>query len=652
MTIENNENSNGMKIVTVIPLKRGIFRENLTYFTTKVLENGSVVSVSVRNKKILGLAVSVEDANNIKSDIKNLQFNLKKIIEVKEQSIFLKEFIDSVFLTGKYFISKNNNAMTSLIPAIIREEYDKISKFVIDGKASIPSKETKNIKAEKLLFQAPFDERISYYKTLIRGSFAQKKSIFIVLPTEKDIEEFSILLEKGIENFTISIHGGFSPKKQIKKIEQIITSSHPLLIIGTAPYLSIPRNDLETIIVEHENSNAYKMFARPHFDLRTYVEIFASKIYAKLILGDFLLRYETLARKDLDNFGEIHTLTYRTKFNGKIITSGKEEKFKILTDISVKEIENSISKKENVFIFSLRRGLATITICRDCNEVVYCEKCSAPLVLYISRDGKKRMFSCNRCKEEKNIENTCSKCGSWNLMPLGIGTDTVFHEIKKIFPGINIFKLDKESAKTNSGAEKIIQEFEESRGSILIGTEMTFFYLKKKVPLSLIASFDSLWSIPNFRMSERITQLLISILSKTERQLVIQTKNENDQAIVSTINENLLSFIREELEDRKILGYPPYMRFIKITFLGDKEKSIIAKETLKTLLSEYNPEIFSGFISKEKGKYSTNALIRLEPKKWSLPELSINSSLDKNLFDKLISLPFPFSITIDPEDLL
>ena len=36
---------------------------------------------------------------------------------------------------------------------------------------------------------------------------------------------------------------------------------------------------------------------------------------------------------------------------------------------------------------------------------------------------------------------------------------------------------------------------------------------------------------------------------------------------------NLLSFIREELEDRKKLGYPPFKRFIKITYLGDKEET-------------------------------------------------------------------------------
>ena len=68
-------------------------------------------------------------------------------------------------------------------------------------------------------------------------------------------------------------------------------------------------------------------------------------------------------------------------------------------------------------------------------------------------------------------------------MPLGIGTDTVFEEIKINFPRKTknkIFKLDRESVKTNKEAEKILKEFEKNSGSILIGTEMAFFYLKEK----------------------------------------------------------------------------------------------------------------------------------------------------------------------------
>jgi len=643
-----------MKIVTVIPLKKGAFRENLTYFTSKDVQDGSIVNIPLRNQKILGLVISSEDASNIKSNVKSMSFNLKKIDEIKGESIFTKEYLKSILEISDYFASKKNTGIVSLIPSAFRENYDKISKFK-SKEAKLPSKLgsfASNIKTEKLLFQAPLEDRISFYKTFIRASFAEKKSVFIVLPTEHDIEIFLQILSKGIEKFTFTMHGNLTAKKQIEKFGQIITSTHPILVLGTTPFLSIPRQDFGTIILENENSTAYKMIFKPHFDLRTFVELYASKINAKLILSDSLLRFETIARKEIDNFSEIHPLSFKTNFRGEIEITGKQEKFKILTDASLEEIKNNITKKENTFIFSLRKGLATMTICRDCSEPVMCDRCSAPVVLYLSRDGKKRMFICNRCATEKNPEMKCPKCDSWNLMPLGIGTDTVFEEIKKQFSKTKIFKLDKESAKTAIGANKIIKEFEESSGAILIGTEMALFYLKEKVPLSIIASFDSLWSIPNFRMGEKIIGLLLSILSKTENKLIIQTKNESDPAILAIRTGNLLSFIREELEDRENLGYPPFKRFIKITHLGNKDETIKAKDVLVRLFQEYKPEIFSGFVAKLKDKYVTNALIKLEPKRWSLPELSTNSSIDQNLLAKLQSLPPSFSVNIDPEDLL
>src|SRR5680860_529358 len=115
-----------MKILSVIPLKKSILKGNLTYFSSLDIPVGSIVSVPLRNKKTLGLVVATEDLSQEKSNVKKMNFNLKK--------------------------------------------------------------ETKNIKAEKLLFQYPFEERMSIYKTLIRESFAKRKSVFIVLPTEIDIE--------------------------------------------------------------------------------------------------------------------------------------------------------------------------------------------------------------------------------------------------------------------------------------------------------------------------------------------------------------------------------------------------------------------------------------------------------------------------------
>lgn len=661
-----------MKILTVIPLQKNPFTEELTYFSSKNIEIGNIVSISIRNKKMLGLVVSSTMASEAKSEIKDMNFNLKKVIESKEISIFKTEFIDSVLRTSQYFISNKNYAFTTLIPTIIKEKYDEIAKFkntTTDSK-NLQATSSTNLKTQKLLFQTSLEERISYYKTFIRESFANKKSVYIVLPRELDIENFEEKLKKGIENFIVSIHSGLSPKNTLSKIEKIMTIEHPVLILGTAPFLSLPRHDIETIILERESDNAYKTISNQPLDLRVFVEIFASKMGVKLILADDLLSFETIGRQNLDNLEELRPLSFRVNFEGKIkiLEKNKKEiinadtlekkinpekrKFKILTNESIEEIKNTLSKNENVFIFSLRKGLATSTVCKDCGEEVSCEECLSPLVLYIAKDGKKRMYVCNKCKTEKQSMTTCKYCDSWNLMPLGIGTDTVFEEIIKNFPKNKIFKLDSEVAKNSKTAKKIVAEFENTTGNILIGTEMAFFYLKEKVALSLISSFDSLWSIPNFKMSEKILHIVLNTINKTKNSLIIETKNINDSGINAIKNGNYLEYIQGELGDRRKLGYPPYKRFIKITCTGNKEEALKTREYLRELFKDYNPSIFGGFLTKSKNTYITNALIKIDISNWPVFENNLKSKIHQDISSRLNSLSFSFYKKIDPEDLL
>jgi primosomal protein N' (replication factor Y) (superfamily II helicase) len=659
-----------MKIVTVLPLKKSILKGDLTYFTNLNITVGRVVCVPIRNKQTLALVISVKELKEMKGNIKGMDFSLRKVIKDKGNSVFLEEFLDAIFDTAKYFAQNKNNVLASLIPNIFIEAYDKLIHLTppfdkLRTPLSLPRRGAGGeVISEKLLFQYPLLDRISIYKTLVRESFAKNKSIFIVAPTQFDIEKFTHQLSKGVEQFTFSMHSGISPKKNLTTYEKIMTETHPVLIIGTPPFLAVPKKDIGTIILEHENSNAYKMIARPYLDLRVFVEIYASKINAKFILADEILRYQTIERKELDNFNPLYPLSFRVDFKGEIEiqnprpnlealppSGGKASKFKIFADRTIEEIKFALENKKNVFIFSLRKGLATMTLCKDCQETISCKKCGAPLVLYVSHQGGKRMFVCNRCQTDIDGDIACPACGSWNLLPLGIGTDTVFEEVKKLLPKTKIFQLDKGSAKDFRGARKIINEFEENSGSVLVGTEMTFFYLKNKVPLSVIASFDSLWSIPNFKMGEKIIQIILSVIGNSTEKVIIQTKNENDPAITAIKTANLLSFVRGELEDRHKLSYPPYKRFIKITYRGDKEQTIKAKKALEEIFKEYSPLIFSGFVTKNKNQYVTNALIKIAPKKWSLPELSINSSIDQGLFNLLYSLPSDYEVSVDPEDL-
>lgn len=650
-----------MQILTVIPLQKNSFTEELTYFSSKEVPLGSIVSITIRNKKMLGLVIFCMDANKMKSEIKGMDFNIKKVVEAKDFSIFRDEFIDSALLTSKYFSNNKSSTISYLIPEIIKINYDLITQTYTKDKKEINST-NQNIQTEKLLFQAPYEDRLSYYKTLIRASFANKKSIYIVMPTMHDIKELESNLQKGIESFIFSLYSGISPKKLLKKIDDVLNTEHPILIIGTAQYLSLPRHDIGTVIIEKESSNAYKTVSKPFFDLRVYAEIFSSKIKAKTIFADTFLRFETSSRRELENMNELEPLSFRINFTGEINiierkkdTAQKEvssKKWRILSEESIQEIRNTLTQNKNVFVFSLRKGLATYTVCRNCQTEVVCDECSAPLVLYTSNKTDKRIFSCNKCKIEKDPLMTCSHCGSWDLTPLGIGTDTVVEELKSIFPENKILKLDKENAKTNAGAEKIVKEFENTEGMILVGTEMALFYLTKKVDLSLIASFDGLWTIPHFKISEKILQIILGVINKTENKFIIETKNVKDSLLTSVKNMNLLSFVREELTDRKNLEYPPYKRFIKISYIGDKEETTKLKAFLAEYLKEYNPVIFGGFVAQSKNKYITNTLIKLDKKDWSLPSLLLGGNLDERLSTKLSELPETFNIQIDPEDLL
>ena len=231
--------------------KKGIWKEILTYFTVKEVHNVDVVTITFRDKNILGLVTSVEDVSGGKMNIKDMAFNLKKVIDVKEGSIFKKEYLESALLTGNYFSLNKNAATASLIPNVFIEHYDKISLSIKNHSVAKDDSKQEGVKlkAEKLLLQVPLKDRISIYKTLVRENFAAKKSVFLVLPTERDIKIFTDSLVKGIEQFTFSFHSKLSTKKTLTRIGEAVNTVHPVLILGTAPFLIIPRCDIGVIIL-------------------------------------------------------------------------------------------------------------------------------------------------------------------------------------------------------------------------------------------------------------------------------------------------------------------------------------------------------------------------------------------------------------------
>ena len=187
-----------------------------------------------------------------------------------------------------------------------------------------------------------------------------------------------------------------------------------------------------------------------------------------------------------------------------------------------------------------------------------------------------------------------------------------------------------------------MKKFTNSPGSILLGSELALLYIDKKIENAAIVSLDSLFSLPDFRINEKIMSLVVKIRSIAEKKFILQTRNLEHHIWSFATQGNLMDFYREELHEREKYEYPPYFLFIKITCGGDKGKVLAEMESVKKMLEPYVLHIFPAFIERVKGKFMMNGVIKLPTREWP----------SSDLHAKLTSLPPHFVVKVDPERLL
>ena len=631
-----------MKIVEAIPITKGVFKDHLTYFTGQEITPGMLVEAPIRNKTITALVASVKEAGDLKAELKKSDFAIKKLGPVKNKDFFLPEFLESATWAANYFACHLGQIIKELTPKIILENPE-------NAKINEAPDRIEDVVAEIQVSQAPEEERWSFYKSLIREAFAKKQSIFWCLPNAAEITSAQNFIVRGIEQYVIILHNKLSKKEILKAWKKAIESEHPLLIIATPMFLSLPRLNIKTIIIDKENSSIYKSPNRPFLDFRLFVEDYAKRRKIRLIFGDTVLRSETiyrLGRSELTQTGPVKYRLY-AEIKQVIAKLNKTDETRVVIGSLSQElgwlIENNKERNERLFIFSGRRGLASLTICRDCQTVITCDVCQTPLAIHkktLERQAG-RMFICHRCSQAVEIEDVCAVCGGSRLAVLGYGIEKVEEDIKTLLPNINIFRLDSDSVANHKKATEIAQKFLASPGGILLGTEMALPYLTEKIENVAVAGVDAFFALPDFRIAEKLFSLLFKLRSKASGRFLIQTGNPAEKIFEHVLAGNLLDFFREEIAERKKLGYPPFKTLIKISLAG---RSDMVKREMKKLadsLESYKPLVFPTLTGGNKD-YEQNLLLKLEPKDWP----------NQKLLEIFKNLPPSFVVEVDPEKIL
>jgi primosomal protein N' (replication factor Y) len=473
----------------------------------------------------------------------------------------------------------------------------------------------------KFVFQALEADRINQYKKLTGA--------FILVSTRQDELRLKKLLKKEIAS---------------KKIG-----------VGTGQSLSILSDETKKIIIEKESSSAYKTIRRPFLDYRVLAEYLAEEMDIDFILGDQYLRVETLKRWEDGELRELRPLKFQNKnpIKKTLINMKKSPQdahmgilrggFEVLSEELIKKIEKLSKEREKMFIFSARKGHSPTTICSDCGTTVTCHKCGAPVVLHKSKKSdKENFFLCHHCGTKRSAMERCVNCGSWKLVALGIGIERVEEEIKKRFPKLNVFRIDKEKASTPKRAKDIVKNFQKADSGVLLGTELALQYIDEPLSYSAASSMDSIFSIPEFHIDERVFHLLSEIENLTEKEMLIQTRSPDQSALMKFLNNEFKDFYKEELSTRKKFNYPPFKVLIKITLEGKKPTVIKEISKVEQLLSEYQPFLFPAFVASARGKFAAHLLIKVDKNNWP----------DQKLSEKLLTLPQSFALNVNPESLI
>ncbi len=641
-----------MFIIEVIPIARAIGTDSLSYFTSQEIPLGAVVSVPLRKKMVQGIVIGIRSAAEMKEEIKNASFVLKKLDKVKSSEFFSPAFMETVKATADYYATSLGSVLDILVPEYILKNIGKLKK------ATSKTKENeKKEKGEKYVVQGDDEERYGTWKSLIRQEFAQKRSLFFLYPTIEEATYAFSLLEKGIEDYIFLLHGSLTPKVIVEVWNKIMKEKHPVVVIATGGFLSLPREDIGTLVVERENSRSYKILRRPFLDVRHVAETLSEKKDLHLFFADNFLRLETLHRHE--ETAESDSLVEASPFKFRSLSTAHDTlvdmrqvknhgvaqtrtSFKILSDEVEALITRTKDESEHMIILATRRGIAPSTVCGDCQNIVTCNTCSSPVVLHHGKNNAQNYFLCHRCGERRSTEEYCKHCGSWKLGVIGIGIDLVEEKIRDKFPGIALFKIDSDSTPDEKSIHKTLESFRARPGSILLGTEMMLQYLHDKVENSAIISLDSLFSLPDFRIQEKILGLLIRMRSLTTQSFVVQTRKPDEKVFDYGLKGNLHDFYRATIDERKKFKYPPFSLLIKLTLEGKKDEIVQTMEEVQTLLEPYEVEVFPAFTFTVRGNHILHGLIRVEKNKW----------VDEGLLEKLKSLPPSVIVKVDPETLL
>jgi len=569
---------------TVMPILKLMFEKNIINISEEVSER-----YKPRKKTFIKLNPIYNDPENLKELFPILEKRAPKQADALLAYIKLARHQKNI---SKSELAEESGAGDASIKSLIEKEvfiaeeknvsrlyFDEdefSSDFLLSENQQVALNEIKEQFEQKdvvLLHGVTSSGKTQIYIRLIEDMINSGRQVLYLLP---EIALTTHIIERLRQYFGSSIgvyHSRFNDNERVEVWQKVLNHEYKV-VLGARSSAFLPFDDLGLIIVDEEHETSYKQFdPAPRYNARDAAIYLAGSYHSKVLLGSATPSFETYYNARMHKYGLVELLE---RFGGvelpqtEVVNIIEETKKKTMqshfTSVLMEDISKALANKEQVILFQNRRGYAPLLICRTCAYTPKCINCDVSLTYHKSSSK----LHCHYCGYKEDTPSICPACGSTHLEYKGFGTEKVEDELVMLLPEARISRMDLDTTRSKNSLQNILNDLEEKRIDILVGTQMVAKGLDfSDITVIGIINADSLLKYPDYRANERSFQMLAQVSGRAGRRgkqgkVVIQTYDPNHRVIRQVIENDYKDLYLTEMEERRSFKYPPFYRIINL----------------------------------------------------------------------------------------
>lgn len=621
---------------TVFPILRALLEKDIIIISEEITEK-----FKPRKKAFITLHPQYNEPANRKALFeilerapKQLELLLAYLKLGKNQAEILKtELLETsgsgpaalkALLDKEVFIQEDK-----IVSRLSSEELETLRDFILNDAQLIALNEIQEQFKEKdvvLLYGETSSGKTQIYIRLIEQMLHEGKQILYLLP---EIALTTQVVQRLREHFGSQVgiyHSRFNDNERAEVWQKVLKGEYRL-VLGARSAIFLPFGDLGMVIVDEEHESSYKQYdPAPRYHARD-TAIYLSFLHkAKIVLGSATPSLESYYNAKIRKYGLV---TLKGRYGGvqsphiEVVSIAEETKRKTMqshfTSVLINEIKAALSRKEQVILFQNRRGYTPLLLCTTCGFTPKCINCDVSLTFHKSS----AKLHCHYCGYKQDVLTACPACGSTRIEQKGFGTEKIEDELQRLFENAKIARMDLDSTRTRNSFQLLLNDFEDGRIDILVGTQMVAKGLDfGNVTTIGIISADSMLNYPDFRAFERSFQMLSQVSGRAGRRakqgkVIIQAYDISHRVISQVIRNDYEEMFNTEILERRNFHYPPLYRLIKLD-VKHKDLSrlvIIAASLAKLLRSQFADRVLgpeAPLVSRIRNYYIQTILIKVE----------------------------------------